>query len=361
VRDLTPVTGVLAARTKTRSRKIEPRDGPIRRANHARTLADSTHWSFPANLQPKAEGLRFDLGEAMRSVVMLRAEIPEDAFTAPILGTERFGNAVVIRDDGLMLTIGYLITEAESVWLTSNDGKVIPGHPLAYDFASGLGLVMPLGQLGVPPLTRGSTASIAVGDDAVVIGHGGRVHTLKAQVVAKREFAGFWEYVLDEAIFTTPSHPEWSGAALVGMDGRLIGIGSLFVQEAVDDKVVKGNLFVPIDLLEPILDDLLARGRPATLPRPWLGMYTGEDQGRLVVGGIATDGPADLAGVEPGDVVVEVAGKRVGGLAELFRSVWRQGPAGTVITLGLLRDGASARVDVRSRDRDDFLRKPRLQ
>jgi S1-C subfamily serine protease len=187
------------------------------------------------------------------------------------------------------------------------------------------------------------------------------VHTLKAQVVAKREFAGFWEYVLDEAIFTTPSHPEWSGAALVGMDGRLIGIGSLFVQEAVDDKVVKGNLFVPIDLLEPILDDLLARGRPATLPRPWLGMYTGEDQGRLVVGGIATDGPADLAGVEPGDVVVEVAGKRVGGLAELFRSVWRQGPAGTVITLGLLRDGASARVDVRSRDRDDFLRKPRLQ
>ena len=202
-------------------------------------MAESTHWSFPANLQPKADELRFDLASAMRSVVMLRAEIPEDAFTAPILGTERFGNGVVIRDDGLMVTIGYLITEAESIWLTTNDGTVVPGHPLAYDFASGLGLVLPLGQLGVPALPRGSAASIAAGDDAIVIGHGGRQHALEAQVFAKREFAGFWEYVLDEALFTTPPHPEWSGAALVGLDGRLLGIGSLFVQEAVDDKAVQ--------------------------------------------------------------------------------------------------------------------------
>jgi S1-C subfamily serine protease len=238
---------------------------------------------------------------------------------------------------------------------------VIPGHPLAYDFASGLGLVMPLGRLGVPALPRGSAASIAAGDEAIVIGHGGRPHALRVQVFAKREFAGFWEYVLDEALYTTPPHPEWSGAALLGMDGQLLGVGSLFVQEAVDDKAVKGNLFVPVDLLLPILDDLLTRGRPSSPPRPWLGMYTGEDGGRLVVGGVATDGPADLAGVHPGDVVVEVAGKRVAGLAELFRSVWRQGPAGTQITLGLLREGAPTRVDVRSGDRDDYLRKPMLQ
>ena len=324
-------------------------------------MADSTHWAFPANLQPRAEGLRFDLNQALRSVVMLRAEIPDDAFTASILGTERFGNAIVIRDDGLMLTIGYLITEAESIWLTTNEGAVIPGHPLAVDFATGLGLVMPLGKLDAPPLVRGSSASIAVGDEVVVIGHGGRPHALKAQVFAKREFAGFWEYVLDEAIYTTPPHPEWSGAALVGMDGRLLGIGSLFVQEAVDDKALKGNLFVPVDVIEPILDDLLTHGRPASPPRPWLGMYTGEESGRLVVGGIATDGPADAAGVQPGDVVVEVAGKRVSGLAEFFRSVWRQGAAGTDIALGLLREGSPTRVDVHSGDRADFLRKPRLQ
>ena len=324
-------------------------------------MADSTHWAFPANLQPKADELRFDLNLALRSVVMLRAEIPDDAFTASILGTERFGNAVVIRDDGLMLTIGYLITEAESIWLTTNEGAVIPGHPLAVDFATGLGLVMPLGKLDAPALARGSAASISAGDEVVVIGYGGRPHALQAQVFAKREFAGFWEYVLDEAIYTTPPHPEWSGAALVGMDGRLLGIGSLFVQEAVDDKAQKGNLFVPVDVIEPILGDLLTRGHPSSPARPWLGMYTGEDSGRLVVGGIATDGPADAAGVQPGDVVVEVAGTRVTGLAEFFRNVWRQGPAGSLIALGLLREGVPIRVDVRSGDRNDFLRKPRLQ
>lgn len=324
-------------------------------------MAESTHWSFPANQQPRADSLRFDLAAALRSVVMLRAEIPDDAFTAAILGTERFGNAVVIRDDGLMLTIGYLITEAESVWLTTNDGTMIPGHPLAFDFATGLGLVMPLGELGVPPLPRGTSSSVAVGDAAIVIGNGGRAHALQAQVFAKREFAGFWEYVLDEALFTSPPHPEWSGAALVGLDGHLLGIGSLFVQEAVGDNVVKGNLFVPVELIEPILDDLLTRGRRSSPPRPWLGIYTGEDNGRLLVGGVATNGPADASGVRPGDVVVEVDGKRVTGLADLFRNIWRQGSAGTPISLTLLREGESLRVDVISGDRNDFLRKPRLQ
>ncbi len=324
-------------------------------------MAESTHWAFPASQQPRADGLRFDLPAALRSVVMLRAEIPDDAFTASILGTERFGNAVVIREDGLMLTIGYLITEAESVWLTTSDGTMIPGHPLAFDFASGLGLVMPLGQLGVPPLPRGSAASVAVGDEVIVIGHGGRPHALQAQVFAKREFAGFWEYVLDEALFTSPPHPEWSGAAVVGLDGQLLGIGSLFVQEAVGDMVVKGNLFVPIDLIEPILDDLLTRGRTSAPARPWLGMYTGEVDGRLLVEGIVSDGPADLGGVHPGDVVIEVAGKRVAGLADLFRSVWRQGSAGATISLSVLREGTPLRIDVISGDRNDFLRKPRLQ
>ncbi len=324
-------------------------------------MADSTHWSLPPNLQPHASEVGFDLAAALAGVVMLKAEIPEDAFTASVLGTERVGNGVVIRDDGLIVTIGYLITEAESIWITANDGTVVPGHSLAYDAASGLGLVLPLGRLRLPPLVRGSAARIDAGDDVIVIGRGGRSHALKGQVFAKREFAGYWEYVLDEALFTTPPHPEWSGAALIDESGQLVGIGSLFVQEEFEGDTVKGNMFVPVDLLAPILDDMLASGRPPGLARPWLGMYTVEDKGRLVVSGLADGGPADKAGVRPGDVVIEVAGDRVSELAELFRRVWRLGPAGTQIPLTLARNGSPVQLKVRSADRGDFLKKPSLQ
>jgi S1-C subfamily serine protease len=312
-------------------------------------------------MQPAAGEVAFDLKAAFNAVVGLRASIPEDAFTAPILGTERMGSGVVIGADGLVLTIGYLITEAESVWLTANDGTVTPGHPLAFDFATGLGLVIPLRPLHGPVIARGSIASIAANDDVFVIGSGGRAHALKATVFAKREFAGYWEYLLDEALFTTPAHPEWSGAALLGDDGRLVGIGSLLVQEAVGDEVVKGNMFVPVDLLAPILEDLVRTGRSGAPPRPWLGIYTAEASAGLVVNGIATDGPADRAGVLPGDVVVAVGDDRVTDLATLFRGIWRKGPAGTEIALTLARDGAPVRVQVRSGDRYDFLKKPRLQ
>ena len=324
-------------------------------------MPEETHWGFPRELQPKAHEVRFDLGAALDSVVALRAEVPEDAFTASILGTERIGNGVVIRDDGLVLTIGYLIVEAETVWPTANDGSVVPAHPLAYDFATGFGLLQPLGAFHRPALARGSSARTAAGDEVIAIGHGGRAHALKAQVFAKREFAGPWEYLIDDALFTTPPHPEWSGAALVGDDGRLVGIGSLFVQEPHGDDVVKANMFVPIDLLEPVLPALLAHGRTPGPARPWLGMYTVQSQEGLVVSGVAPSGPADEAGVENGDRVLEVAGERVASLADFFRRVWRQGPAGTDIRLTIARDGTPMKTTVASADRMDFLKKPRLQ
>lgn len=323
-------------------------------------MAEPRTWAFPVKLQPTPNEVRFDLQAALDSAVLLRAEIPGDAFTASILGTERIGNGVVIREDGLILTIGYLITEAQSIWLTTNNGTVVAGHPLAYDQTTGFGLVQPLGRLGVPALERGSVASSAIGADVVVIGHGGRAHSLKAKIIAKREFAGYWEYVLDEAVFTAPTHPQWGGTALVDGAGQLLGIGSLLVQDALTGETVDGNMFVPIDLLEPILDDLLRLGRPAGPARPWLGMYTTELQGHLVVGGLAKGGPADSAGVRLGDVVLEVADERVATLAELFRRVWRTGPAGTQILLTLARDGALSRVQVRSGDRNDFLKKPQM-
>lgn len=324
-------------------------------------MSELGNWSFPVNLQPRQEDVAFPLGPVLDAVVGLRAEVPEDAFTASTLGTERFGNGVVIRADGLVLTIGYLVTEATGVWLTANDGSAVQGYPLAYDQASGFGLVMPLGRLNAPALRQGSCARVERGSEVLVVGHGGRAHALKARVVGKREFAGYWEYVLDEALFTAPAHPLWSGAALVGADGALLGIGSLLVQEDVDGESTQGNMFVPIDLLAPILDDMTRFGRPAGPPRPWLGVYLAEDdKGRLVVNGLASGGPADRAGVRLNDVVREVGGQRIGSLAECFRAVWRAGPAGSVVALTLARNGTAVHVDVPSADRNDFLRKPAL-
>ena len=322
-------------------------------------MANLEEWAFPEEMQPQGDEYRFDLEAALDSVVLLRAEIPEDAFTAQILGTERAGNGVVIRE-GLVLTIGYLITEATAIWLTTNRGTAVAGFPLAYDQASGFGLVQPLGRLEVTPLAPGSSASCKVGDEVVVAGHGGAEHALKARVFAKREFAGYWEYVLEEALFTAPAHPNWGGTALIDRGGRLIGIGSLLVQEELRGKQVQGNMIVPIDLLAPILDDLLTLGRVNRPPRPWLGMYATEVEGQLVVAGLAQGGPADRAGLQVGDMLLEVGGGRPTGLADLFRRIWKLGAAGVEVPFSVRREGDTLRLTVRSADRNDFLKKPHL-
>ncbi|MBS0320605.1 MAG: serine protease [Proteobacteria bacterium] len=323
-------------------------------------MTETSGWAFPDAYQPQADDVAFDIDRVTSSVVRLKAEVPDDAFTAPMLGTERAGNGIVIGDTGLVLTIGYLVTEAQSIWLTTEKGGVVPAYPLLYDFASGFGLVQAMAPLGLPALPLGSAVDVDAGDEIVVVGFGGRPHALKAQLFAKREFAGYWEYVLDEALFTTPAHPEWSGAALVDRRGRLVGVGSLFVQEQHDDEAVQGNMFVPIDLVSPLLADVAAGGsaRPA---RPWLGLYAADETEGLVVNGIARAAPADRAGVKPGDVVVAVGGVPVQGLAELFRSVWRTGPAGAPVDLTLMRDGKRVDVQVQSADRASFLKKPSLQ
>ena len=317
-------------------------------------------WAFPVEMRPKPEDWRFDLDTALDSMVLLRAEIPEDAFTAPLLGTERIGNGVVIRDDGLILTIGYLITEASTIWLTTNKGVVMGGFPIGYDQTTGFGLVQPLGKLGVDAISRGSTSTCRVGENVVVASHGGREHSLKATVFAKREFAGYWEYVLDEAIFTAPAHPQWGGSALIGSGGDLLALGSLLVQEKLDTGTLQGNMMVPVELLDPILDDMLKTGRPQRASRPWLGMYTTEAGTRLVVAGIAPGGPAERAGIKVGDILLDIAGEKPDGLADLWRRLWRLGPAGTEVRLKMLRKNSVAERVLKSGDRNDFLKKPHL-
>ncbi len=322
-------------------------------------MSEPERWAFPEALQPRAAELRFDLDAALDAVVMLRSEVPEDAFTAQILGTVRAGSGVVIGD-GLVLTIGYLITEASTIWLTTNAGQVVAGHALAYDQPSGFGLVQALGRLDAPVLARGTAATCSAGDRVIIAGHGGRAHALEARVFARREFAGYWEYVLDDAIFTTPAHPLWGGAAVIGADGRLLGVGSLFVEEMVGERKVEGNMAVPVDLLEPILDELLRAGRASRPPRPWLGLYATELERRLVVAGLAPGGPAANAGLRVGDTLAEVAGEPVAGLADLFRKVWRLGAAGVEVPLAVTRSGKRVEIRVASIDRAELLKKPQL-
>ena len=323
-------------------------------------MSEIQQWAFPEAVQPKPEETQFDLSRAFDAVVLVRAEVPADGYTANTLGTERIGYGAVIREDGLVLTIGYLINEASQIWLTTNRGTVAAGYRLAYDQATGFGLIHPLGKLDVPYLARGLAADIKVGDSAFVIGHGGRAHALKVRVIGKREFAGYWEYVLDEALFTAPAHPQWGGAALLDAQGALIGIGSLLVQQEVNGEAAHVNMFVPIDLLDPILDAMLQTGRSQHPPHPWLGMTTQDPEGKLVVSRLAPGGPAQRAGVRAGDEVLNVGGIRVQGLAEMFRAVWRLGAAGVDVPLTLGRAGAVVNITVKSADRTDFLKKPNL-
>jgi len=323
-------------------------------------MAEQKDWAFPAELRPKPEDWRFDLDRALDAVVQLRSEIPEDAFTAPLLGTERAGNGVVIRDDGLVLTIGYLVTEASTIWLTTNQGTVCSAFPVAYDQQTGFGLVQATGKLGVRAIPRGSASSCRVGENVVVAGHGGRAHALKATVFAKREFAGYWEYVLDEAVYTAPAHPQWGGSALIGAEGKLLALGSLLVQEKVDGGILQGNMLVPIDLLEPILDEMQRLGRSARPARPWLGLYATEAGARLVVAGLAPGGLAEQAGVKVGDVLIDVGGDKPATLADLWRKIWKLGAPGVEVPLKLFRKDRAVSLRLRSADRNDFLKKPHL-
>lgn len=303
------------------------------------------------------EHFAFDIEAALTSVVRLHAEIPSDAYTARLLGAEREGNGIVIDDAGLILTIGYLIVEAHNVTVEALDGEMVPAEVLAYDFDSGFGLVRAQGPLLRPPLTIGSSGDLKINTPALVAGHGGRDGAVGALVVSKREFAGYWEYLLDEAIFTVPPHANWGGTALIGGDGKLIGVGSLYVEDArAGSEPVAGNMFVPIDLLKPIFSELLADGRTSQPPRPWLGIFTAENQGRVEIVALAEDGPADRTGIKQGDVVVKVDGHVVSNVAEMYRRMWAVGPAGAKIPMVLLRGNIALPLDVVSADRSSNLR-----
>jgi len=336
-------------------------DEPKRVNGHRPTgLLHLLHPSLKSADLPAVDDLPFDAEEVGARIVRVRAETSPDALTAQMLGNEREGSGVVIDGEGLILTIGYVILEAAEVKVTTESGLEATAEVVGYDHDSGFGLLK-AALPAIPPLAIGDPGPLKENDPALIVAHGGRENVMTALIVSRRAFEGYWEYMLDDAFFTSPPHPTWSGAAMVGMDGKLMGLGSLYVNDALPGSGgLPGNMFIPISLLTPILPALLRRRFGAGPARPWLGLFSAETLGHLVVTGVMPDGPADDAGLEPGDIILRVAERRVKSLRELYTAIWGLGEPGVAVPMTLVRDGDAKEVAVRSVDRYAFFRMPRL-
>ncbi len=297
------------------------------------------------------------LEQLLAAVVKIKTHITPEGRTVAGLGREREGSGIVIDNDGLVLTIGYLMVEAYAAEIITNDGHTVSANVVGYDHNTGFGLLRAVEPLKIKPLVLGKSADVKERDLAVVASGGGPDMVAAVTVVSKREFAGNWEYMLDEAIFTAPAHPSWSGAALINREGKLVGVGSLIVGDAkgTGDKT-PGNMFVPADRLMPILADLLADGRAAGPGRPWLGVNADEVHGRLMVSRVTPGGPAEKAGLRRGDIIVGVNGADAKTLVEFYRKIWAQGGAGATVPLNVLQGQELRRVDIRSINRLEMLK-----
>jgi S1-C subfamily serine protease len=303
----------------------------------------------PAYAQQEAEQL-------LKAIVKVKSTIPNEARTASFLGTTREGNGVLIDSKGHILTIGYLILEADSIEVVDQEGQKIPAKYIGYDHKTGFGLIRSEKALNITPMQLGQSSDIKAGDPALVIGHGGIDSVQGVRVVFRGEFTGYWEYLLDNAVYTTPPYANYGGAALIGRDGKLLGIGSIFTRQTVADLgAVPCNMFVPIDLLRPILNRLIATGSSGEPPQPWLGLRIDEVHGRLVVLRVTSGGPAEKAGLESGDIILKVDQKAVQGLADFYRKVWSLGKAGVEVPLAVLQGIEIRDFVVHSEDRNQYL------
>jgi S1-C subfamily serine protease len=296
--------------------------------------------------------------ELLSAVVRIKTFINPDGRTLQNLGHERDGSGIVIDSNGLVLTIGYLMVEAYAAQVKTNDGRTVPANVLGYDNQSGFGLLQATEPLKVRPLPFGKSADLKEKDQVLAASYGGRDGIAPAYIISKREFAGNWEYLLDEALFTAPAHSHWSGAALITREGKLVGVGSLIVGDATGKgDGIAGNMYVPIDLLPPILAELIANnGRGGGPPRPWIGVSTEEVRGRLFVRRVTSGSPAEKAGLKRGDIIVGVNGETPKNMADFYRKIWAQGSAGVTVPLDVLQDNEKRRIDVKSIDRLDHLK-----
>lgn len=287
------------------------------------------------------------------SVVKLTVKTVPDARSARSLGPQREGTGVVIDSSGLVLTIGYLVTEADTVELATADGRKFPANVIGYDNATGLGLVKSLQPLPVKPVDFGESSAANLRDLVLIVGFDG---VAPAYIVSKRPFVGYWEYLLSEAIYTAPATVNWQGAALLSREGKLLGIGSLAVGDAIGKSNVPGNMFVPIDTLKPVLGDFIANGRATSKPRPWLGITSQEVQGKVIITRVTDEGPAADAGLQAGDIIVGLGGQSLNGQADFYLRLWKSGDAGVEVTLDVLKGSKVEPVKVKSINREQHFR-----
>ena len=325
----------------------------------SRTVATLLLASVLIGAAPRPAAAQQDLMSLLSAIVAVEAHVPEDARTTQFLGDERLGTGVVIDGAGLVVTIGYLVLEATDVWVRTGGGQRVPADIVAYDHETGFGLLRAQKPLEkVVPMALGDSDSLVEGAPAMVAAFGGPGVLQPVMTVSRREFAGYWEYLLENAIFTSPPYRFFGGAALMSTGGRLVGVGSLVVPDAARGESSKpGNMFVPVAQLKTVLADLMVSGRSSSAPRPWLGVYADESEdGRVVVLRVAEDGPALEAGIEPGDVIVSAGDAGVFGLADFYRKLWNGRSPGDRVTLTVERDGEPRSIDVLGGDRYRWLR-----
>ena len=291
----------------------------------------------------------------IHAVVGIEAHIPSSARTAGILGTDRRGSGVLIDNEGLVVTIGYLILEAEEVQLIDIDGQPMPATIVGYDNDSGFGLVRAILELKAQPASLGQSVNLSRGDLATVVNHAGSV--TQVFIDSWTTFVGTWEYVLENAIYTIPAVPDFSGAALIDPAGKLVGIGSLYLRRNEEEgSSVPRNMFVPINQLNPVMEDLINYGRPSGKPRPWLGINVISQNRHMMITRVTREGPADFAGMQEGDIILGVNDQPVHDLESLFKAIWNSGSAGTGISLTVLQRHLIREIKVISKDRYEYYR-----
>jgi serine protease Do len=297
------------------------------------------------------------LVDAANAVVGVKVKALPNAFSNDTLGAERSGSGVII-DNGLVLTIAYLVMEADIVEVTDSTGATVPATVVACDHATGFGLLRPIRKLTPKPIPLGSSEPVSQLDRLMIVTGGDEQTVSIASVVSRRQFAGYWEYLIDNAIFTTPPRLDHSGAALVDKAGHLVGIGSLFVLDAVTPgERLPGNMFVPIDLLKPVLDELVRTGGQRASHRPWLGVDSLEEDGRVKVMQVNEESPAQAAGITPGDIILSVNGAPVVSLPSFYDMLWaRDAQAGADVHLTVLHGPQAREVIVHTADRNAVLR-----